>query len=293
MNVQPEWFQRSLAQQPTDHSFDLDGTRIHYRHWQNSGKPGLLLVHGHAAHSRWWDFIAPSFAEEFDIAAIDLSGSGDSDHRDEYSARLFAREMIACIEAASLQTATIIGHSFGGSMARVAAHLHHDAVARTVIVDSAIPRHRGSRTPPPMPRSRTRYYPTVEEGIRRFRLRPPQPVTNRYIVDYIARHSLKETAEGWCFKYDSAVFAKMPADDSLPAAGEMIASLAMPFGLIYGEESRFFPPEVVESLDDLIDRHHVIGVTGAYHHVFLDQPQAFVEALSAMLERLGASPSRQ
>jgi len=47
--------------------------------WAQAGKPGLLLVHGGFAHAHWWDF--PSllfFTDRYCVAAIDLSGMGDS-----------------------------------------------------------------------------------------------------------------------------------------------------------------------------------------------------------------------
>ena len=45
---------------------------------------GLLFIHGMNAHSHWWDFIAPQFAGEYRVAAMDLTGMGDSDFRYEY-----------------------------------------------------------------------------------------------------------------------------------------------------------------------------------------------------------------
>jgi alpha-beta hydrolase superfamily lysophospholipase len=56
---QPGWFRRALAQPPEHWDVDVEGTRIHYRAWGDSGAPGLVLVHGGAAHSGWWDHVAP------------------------------------------------------------------------------------------------------------------------------------------------------------------------------------------------------------------------------------------
>ena len=51
-----------------------------------------MLVHGGAAHSRWWDHIAPMLTEGWRVVAVDLSGHGDSDRRDHYSLDTWARE---------------------------------------------------------------------------------------------------------------------------------------------------------------------------------------------------------
>ena len=80
----------------------MEDCDINYLTWSDTGKPGLLFVHGHNAHSHWWDFIAPSFSENHQTVAMDMSGMGDSDHRDEYSNDLYAKEIVATADAAGL-----------------------------------------------------------------------------------------------------------------------------------------------------------------------------------------------
>jgi len=282
--VQPSWFKQFVSQVPIDRTCVIDGAAIHYLHWPNPGKPGLMFVHGHAAHAHWWDFIAPAVSEGYDVVAIDLSGSGDSDHRDSYSAGLFAKEIVGCIEDARLASPVVVGHSFGGSMTRIAAHLYPNKIKGIVIVDSVIPSQAGPRTPPPMPRSKTRYYPNLTEAKRRFRLRPPQPCDNDFILDHIAAHSVLETEQGYRFKLDSAVFAKMQVTEQFPPASDMITAMKMPVGFIYGVKSRFFTPEIVAELSMVVDERLTRSVPDAYHHVFLDQPLLFIERLKELLK---------
>tara|TARA_S200000501_G_C20680834_1_gene680671 strand:+ start:216 stop:539 length:324 start_codon:yes stop_codon:yes gene_type:complete len=106
-------------------------------------------------------------------------------------------------------------------------------------------------------------------------------------LDYIAKHSLRLTANGYCYKLDQRLFEKMPGGENLPPAAEMLAELNCPTGYIYGERSRFFSqPEQLSLLSELIPAEHTRCVSRAYHHVFLDQPQAFCEALTSLLKRL-------
>ena len=74
---------------------------IHYLLWParagGACERGLLFVHGGGAHAHWWSFIAPYFTRDFRVAAIDLSGMGDSGRR-ATTARSFApQEMRAVI----------------------------------------------------------------------------------------------------------------------------------------------------------------------------------------------------
>ncbi len=271
---------------PKQHSCQVEGATIAYQHWKNPGKPGLLFVHGHAAHAHWWDFIAPAFISDYDVVAIDNSGSGDSDHREEYSAALFAQEIVSCIKAAGLNSCIVVGHSFGGTMTRIAAHLYPDQLKSIVIIDSALPAKKSSREPIPMPKVRPRFYESLEQGKRRFRLRPPQPCDNKFILDYIAGYSLQETPKGFKFKLDGAVFAKMSLAEEFPAAADMVRGMQIPVGFIYGEKSRFFPPAIADGLGSILDSTLIRAVPHAYHHVFVDQPLAFIEALKDLLPQL-------
>jgi len=285
----PNWFQQFIQAPFSNHSAEIDGANIHYQRWSGtraaSEKPGLLFVHGYGAHSHWWDFIAPAFVDKYDVVAMDMSGAGDSDHRDMYKVTTFANEIIGVCKDAQLQRPIIAGHSFGGAMTRIAAYLHAEDLMGVVLVDSVMSRHRGKRIPPPGPRSRVRYYKSLTEGARRFRLRPPQPCSNKFIVDHIARHSLRQSEEGFYFKLDQSLFSKMQEDPKvdLPDAVTMVEETSCPVGFICGLDSRFFPDEAVQILKEVIDPGLLQAVPDAHHHVFLDQPLVFIESLKNIL----------
>jgi pimeloyl-ACP methyl ester carboxylesterase len=171
-------------------------------------------------------------------------------------------------------------------MTRIAAHLYPEQLNSIVIVDSALPPKKSSREPLPIPKVRSRCYESEEQGKRRFRLRPPQPCNNKFILDYLAGHSLKKTPEGFKFKLDGAVFAKMSLTEEFPAAADMVRDMKIPVGFIYGEKSRFCPPAIAEGLALILDSTLIRAVPNAYHHVFLDQPLRFIEALKDLLPHL-------
>jgi pimeloyl-ACP methyl ester carboxylesterase len=286
--VQPDWFKQYIDVKPEYHTYRAGGATIAYQHWKNTGKPALLFVHGHAAHAHWWDFIAPAFVQKYDVVAIDSSGSGESDHRKEYSAALFAQEISECISAAHLNATVVIGHSFGGTMTRIAAHLYPEQLDSIVIVDSALPPEKSSRRLLPVPKLKSRCYESMEQGKRRFRLRPPQSCDNKFILDYLAGHSLKKTPKGFEFKLDGAVFAKMALTEKFPAAADMVRDMQIPVGFIYGEKSRFFPPTIAEELALSLDPTLIRVIPDAHHHVFLDQPLRFIEALKDLIPQLNS-----
>ena len=112
---------------------------IHYRRWGATDRPGLVLVHGGAAHSGWWDHVAPLLAGEYCVVALDLSGHGDSGRRDRYDMDTWAREVIAVAEHSCLPAPPIVvAHSMGGWVGITLAADHGDDLAGLILLDSMV-----------------------------------------------------------------------------------------------------------------------------------------------------------
>jgi pimeloyl-ACP methyl ester carboxylesterase len=281
----PDWFWTAVETPAEEHRVEVEECDVAYRTWGDSGGVGLLFIHGMNAHSHWWDFIAPQFAQEYRVAAMDLTGMGDSDFRYEYDPAVYSSEIVGVLDAAGMSSDSIIvAHSFGGYMAVKAANLFPDRFAALVLVDSGI-RHPDEPVPDrPSMGGRAKLYPDRETALARFRLQPPQPCANQYILDYIARHSLMAADGGWTWKFD----------DDLPntlkgaqRAAEEYAALRCKVGVIYGENSELFSARTLEYMRELIPQDFpAVGIPDAQHHVFLDQPERFIAALRGMLESL-------
>ena len=102
----PAWFRRALAVPFTDEHVEVGGARIHYLAWGEQGRPGLVFVHGGGAHAHWWTHLAATFADDFRVVALDLSGHGDSDHRDVYEIEQWTQEVVAVADAGGHRTGT-------------------------------------------------------------------------------------------------------------------------------------------------------------------------------------------
>ncbi|HEY5346778.1 MAG TPA: alpha/beta hydrolase, partial [Rhizomicrobium sp.] len=126
----PQWFVDATATAPESAFVEVEGAAIHYLRWGDRTRPGILLVHGNAAHAYWWSFIGPFLARDYNVAAMDLSGMGDSDWRADgvYTMDQFAREQIAVCQAAGMfegsEPPMIVGHSFGGFVTMLTGNLY-------------------------------------------------------------------------------------------------------------------------------------------------------------------------
>ena len=286
----PDWFHRAVAT-PADSRFvSVDGCRIHYLRWGEAGKPGLCFVHGGFAHAHWWDWIAPFFTDAFTVTALDLGGMGDSGHRAKYWLDTFAKEVATiCAQAGLDDSPVVVGHSFGGLVALRTGALFGARIGGVVLVDFPIrpPGYGHERGRQRQPGRKKEIYPSLDAALDRFKLLPSQPCENAFIVDYIARRSLAKVKGGWSWKFDPRIFEErdhgQPADD--------FARLACRVAAIYGERSALFPPEIRDYMTALLaSRAPMIAVPEAHHHLFLDQPLAFVVALRALLADWNTTP---
>src|SRR5690242_19994227 len=120
MTSPPGWFSAALDAAVQPGTATVDGAAIAYRMWGDPAHRSIVLVHGGAAHSRWWDHIAPLLTSGWRVVAVDLSGHGDSDRRDRYSLDTWAREVLAVVARAGTAAASVvIGHSMRSEERRV------------------------------------------------------------------------------------------------------------------------------------------------------------------------------
>jgi pimeloyl-ACP methyl ester carboxylesterase len=281
----PRWFTSALAAPVEDRAVTVAGARVCYRAWGQAGRPGVVLVHGTAAHARWWDHIGPFLqADGLRVAALSMSGHGDSAWRDHYSMDQWAAEVMAVADDAGLAGPPfIIGHSLGGSVALVTAGRYGSRVAGIVVVDTPV--YEG----PPPPQMSTpqmgfgigRTYPTRDAIVARFRLVPEQPVLP-YVREHVAAWSVTPRGNGeWGWKFDQSLFAKMapapqPPDAAAGQAGCRVAILRAEHGLM----SAGMAGRLGRRLGQLVP---IAELPAAGHHVMLDEPLSLVAAVRTVL----------
>ncbi len=278
----PEWYTAALAAPYDEDEVIVDGCPVHYFCWGKRGGPGIVLVHGGAAHAHWWSFIAPLLTHECQVVALDLSGHGDSGRREEYPRDIWAEEVMAVAEHAGIVGAPIVvGHSMGGFVTITAAARYGDRLAGAVILDSPVRRPNPEEEEGARGRAfrNPKLYPDPKTALAHFRLVPDQPHTNPFIIDHIARHSLRAVPDGYTWKFDPRVFlrfAPRSIQDVLREVRCRVALFRAEFGLL--------TPDIGDYMYELLDRNApVVEIPGAHHHLMLDQPLALVTGLRTIL----------
>lgn len=278
----PDWFWKAVETEADAKLVEVKGCDVLYREWpaSKSADKDMLLIHGMNAHSHWWDFIAPQLADEYRVVAMDLTGMGDSDFRYDYSADLYVDEIVGVCKHAKLsKNVILVGHSFGGRMAAKAASMHPRRFGSLVLVDSGM-RHpeEPPREIPLMGGSRLKVYPDRQTAESRFRLFPPQPCENTYLLEYIAKHSLMQLdGGGFTWKFDEELPFQL---ENAEASTEDYMSLELPVAIVYGDNSESYTSYSNDYTVSLIPGAvRSSAIPDAGHHVFLDQPLQFVDEL--------------
>ncbi|QNL20208.1 alpha/beta hydrolase [Hyphobacterium sp. CCMP332] len=285
MPPHPAWFEKALAMPTEAGRVGVEGADIVWKAWGGRGQEGVILVHGGVAHKQWWDAIAPFLAESRRVVAIDMSGMGDSGHRDVYRMPLYAEEVKAVARDAGLFDAGkpfVVGHSFGGFVTMVSSMEFGDELAGAIILDSPVrpPEEQRSSSPP---QRGGKTYEQLETAIARFRLLPPQPCEAVYVVDHIARNSLKPVEGGWSWKFDPNLWAKLEYQRRDPEV--LRDSAKCPLAFFRGADTSLVTDEIWAFMQETFGAGTpMISIPDAHHHLILDQPLAVAAALETLMQ---------
>ena len=285
MTETPNWFRRALEVPFTDERVTVDGASVHYIAWGESGRRGLVFVHGGGAHAHWWTHVAATFAGEFRVLAIDLSGHGDSDHREEYALDQWTEEVMAVADAGDIDgPPVVVGHSMGGFVTIATAARHGDRLKGVVVCDSPVtepdPELESFRLKEAFGKPRT--YASLDEALSRFRTVPPQEQYLGFVIDHVARRSLRQVGDGWQWKFDRRIFEQF-ARGMRRIALPYLEQVHTRFALLRSE-CGLVTPDIGAFMYEALGRvAPVIELPEAGHHAMLDQPLVLLTALRTLL----------
>ena len=113
-----------------------DGTAIAFE-TQGSRLPALVFVHGWSCDRSYWEAQVKPLSAHAQVVVIDLAGHGDSDTaREDLTIAAFGEDVAAVVQALSLESVVLIGHSMGGDVILEAAHRLRGRVRGLVWVDT-------------------------------------------------------------------------------------------------------------------------------------------------------------
>ena len=245
----------------------------------------MLCIHGGAAHGHWFDFVAPGFTADYHMRALDLRGHGESEHVDPpaYFYKDYASDLSKVVEKLDLCDFILIGHSMGGAVSLLYAATYPGRVKTLVIVDTSInlPAERINKLRDVGSRPGSSYA-TKEELVSRYRLRPGEAQAAPEVVRHIASNSGRQAADGtWKHKFDRNVYATRESMDGMPLWNQ----IKIPALLVKGDRSERITPQVYADVKARAPHVELAEVANSDHHVTLDNPAGFIQAVKPFLAR--------
>ncbi len=270
------------------HYLTVAGVKLHYQDYGDKTKPPMVCIHGGAAHAHWFDFVASELKKDFHVIAINQRGHGDSGWASppDYSYARYAADLNEAFEKLNLQNFILVGHSMGGVVSTLYAATYPGRAKAFILIDSTIT----------MPEDRIasmhevgnregRSYASEGEFLERYKLRPAGTTATAEVVGHLARHSGRVFEDGrWRHKFDRNVYALRERMDSLP----YWANIKIPALLVKGDLSQRISAEVVGNVRALCPQIQTAEVAHSDHHVTLDNPSGFVQAVGPFLRSLSS-----
>ena len=270
----------------TSRFVEASGLELNYLDYGTEGLPPMLCIHGGAAHGHWFDFVAPGFTAHYHVRALDLRGHGDSDWPQPraYSFETYAKDLAEVVERLDLRDFVLIGHSMGGMVSLHYAALYPGRVGKLVVVDTRMHmrpervtamRETGARPP--------KSYATQAELVARYRLEPAgTQMAAPEVIRHMALHSGRQQPDGtWRHKFDRSVYANFERVDGVP----LWEKVRIPALLVRGEKSTRLGAEEFAAIRARAPLAQLAEVPASDHHIPLDNPAGFVDAVKAFLDR--------
>ena len=255
---------------------------LHVHEWGDPAAPPVLCLHGVMAHGRRFRRLAEERLTHFRVLAPDLRGHGRSGWEPPWTIEQHVDDLRETLEAAGVERATVIGHSFGG---RLTLELTAVGLAeRIVLLDPVV------WVPPAIMLERAeqarhdRSFANEDEA--RAERAELSPLAPRELIDEEFREHLVRGEDGRLrFRYSqAAVVAALGELSQRPPDWEL---LQVPTLLVVGADTDVTVPAVVEALRTELAGLEVVTVPGR-HVVLWDAYEETADAIETFLEDAGA-----
>jgi len=271
-----------------NHRLDEAVPALHYLEYSSkAGKTpamSLIFLHGVTSHAHYWDWLVTNFNfnQDYAVYALDWRGHGDSGQVDSYTQiEDYVSDLQRLLAKLNPPQFVLVGHSLGSYAALVYANSGDPRLRKMVVCDVSTgltPQERESfqrAAARPQPR-----FASLEELAARFIAVLPDSTADPVRLAEIARLGARQNEDGtFSFKYDRRTLNMPPPDPIRYAPGVKVPAL-----VINGELSQLVSGAEMARLAAALPRGRHLEISGAGHHVFLDRPDAFAQAVREFLQ---------
>lgn len=214
-------------------------------HVQGETGPAVVLLHGSGPGvSAWtnWKRVIPALADKFRVFAPDMAGFGYTERKEDlqYDIKLWSKHLLAFLDAVGLEKVSLVGNSFGGSLALAAAARHPDRFERLVLMGTPCDKFTMTRGL----RAGWDYTPS-RENMRSTMAHFPYDtsvITDELVEDRYQASLIPGAQEGL-----RKLLAKPNEEGDTPLSGmpeQVVATIQHPTLILHGREDHVIPVEM-------------------------------------------------
>jgi len=263
---------------------DVGDVTLHYV--EAGDGPLIVLLHGFPEFWFGWRLqIAPLAATGFRVVAPDLRGynlSSRPDGVEAYTADRLADDIVGLVRERGAESALLVGHDWGGTVAWTMAMNHPEVVDRLAILNAAHPRRlqQGLHNPNQLRKSWYFFFfaiPGLPEEVvharnwhffRHFLQEARPPYTDEEIERYVEAWSQPGAATAMINYYRASV------RQSPKQAEAQLRPISAPTLVIWGQDDHYLNPDLAEpDRDDVPNLDRVERLAGASHWVHHDEAE--------------------
>ena len=281
---------------------EVGDVRLHYV--EAGDGPLIVLLHGFPEFWFSWRLqIAPLAAAGFRVVAPDLRGynlSSRPEGVEAYSSTRLAADIRGLIRELGAESALLVGHDWGGTVAWATAINHPEVVDRLAILNAAHPRRLNEGLKHPNQLRKLWYFfffqpPGLPERtvrarnwrfFRRYQRDARPPYTPQETERYVESWSQPGAAAAIINYYRAAVKESKQVQAQL-------RPIAAPTLVIWGERDRYLGPKLAEPDRDDVPNLRVERLPEASHWVHHDEPERVTRLLTDFFAPAQTNQARQ
>jgi pimeloyl-ACP methyl ester carboxylesterase len=250
-------------------NIDRNGVKIYYE--VHGDGPPLILTHGYSSTSAMWQGQIAGLSQHFRLVLWDMRGHGQSDYPEDpaaYSEAATVGDIGALLDEIGARRAIVGGLSLGGYMSLAFCRAHPERVAALLIIDTG----PGFKKDDAREAWNKRALETAARFEREGLAVLKSGSRERSSVTHRDARGLALSARGMLTQRDAGVIEALPA-------------IKVPSLIVVGADDTPFLA-ASDYMAAKIPGAQKVVIAAAGHAVNIDQPQAFIDAVLAFLDRL-------
>jgi pimeloyl-ACP methyl ester carboxylesterase len=249
-------------------SAQVDGYSIAYR--EAGQGPTLVLLHGFLCDSRCWRRQLSGLSDAFRVIAWDAPGAGSSsDPPDTFTTANYAQCLARFLDALAIESAHVLGLSWGGILAQEFYRLSPQRLRRLVLADT----YAGWRGSLPEPVWKERLASCLRDAAG-----PPDALIAKFLPGLFtdaAPQALRQEMAAIVSEFHPIGYRLMSLSCAEKDTRDLLPHIDVPTLVLWGDDDRRSPLHVAEQLHAAIPGAELAIIPNAGHVSNMEQPEAF------------------